>query len=159
MKRFNKYILNDGSIYWHKLYFDLMPEWMCKYSPPLGFYNYAAYLYQPHKYVIELYKQGKWFIQRGYRGYADCDVWSIDSYLAKWMPHALLQLKRTKMGYPAGSSEENWDDKLNKMIRCFETAKKIQNWEFGTPEEAKALHDSFKRDFDIIKNNFFHLWD
>ena len=90
----NKYRLTNGKIYWHRLYFAIVPEWMTRYAPPFGSYNYAAMLYQPHKYVMDLYYEVKWFIQRGRRGYSDRDTWSLDQYLASWMPEALERLEK-----------------------------------------------------------------
>lgn len=40
------------------------------------------------------------FIQRGRRGWADQDVWSLDGYLNSWLPDALRRLRDTKQGVP-----------------------------------------------------------
>jgi hypothetical protein len=154
-----KYRLKDGSIYWHKLYFDLVPKWMTRYSPPLGDYNYAAYLYQPHKYVITLLDQAKWFVQRGYRGYSDRDTWSIDWYLCAWMPDALETLKKRKIGHPLGLTKRTWDARLDRMINAFIIARKIQNYDYRTTEECQAALKQFRRDFNLVKIHFFSLWD
>lgn len=154
-----KYRLKDGSIYFHKLYYDIMPAWMTKYAPPLGDYNYAAYLYQPHKYVIALWDHAKWFIQRGYRGYADCDTWSIDGYLCDWMPEALEALKKRKIGRPQGLTNKTWHDKLNRMINAFRIARKIQNGDYKTAEETQAAMKQFRKGFNLVKMHFFNLWD
>lgn len=42
----------------------------------------------------------KYKIQRAQRGWADCDVWSLDNYLSQWLPDALRHLKETKHGIP-----------------------------------------------------------
>jgi len=52
------------------------------------------------RYVKDRYREVKWFIQRGRRGYSDQDVWGIDTYLANWLPMALRQLSKTKHGIP-----------------------------------------------------------
>jgi hypothetical protein len=156
---FDKYRLNDGSIYWHKLYFAIVPVWMTKYGPPLGDMNYAAYLVAPHKYAIDVYYRIKWFIQRGYRGYADCDVWSIDSYLAGWLPLALWDLKKHRLGHPGGLTNKTWGDKLDRMIDAFKIAQKFHNFEYQTPEEGRVAMKQFRKDFDVFKNYFFNLWD
>jgi len=153
-----KYRLKDGSIYWHKLYFDVVPEWMTKYSPPLGDYNYAAYLYQPHKYVIALYDRVKWFIQRGCRGYSDRDAWSIDWYLCEWMPRALADLKRNTHGHTPGRTRKAWDAKLDRMINAFRIARKIQDYEYKS-EDMQAAVKQFRQDFNVVRMHFFDLWD
>jgi hypothetical protein len=154
-----KYHLKDGSIYWHRLYYDIMPRFMTRYAPPFGAYNYAGYLYQPHKYVIALYDEVKWFIQRGYRGYSDRDVWSIDWYLCSWMPQALEQLKRTTHGHPIGVSKKSWGNKLDLMINAFKIARKIQDYDYKMPKEYKLALRQFRRDFNVFKIHFFSLWD
>jgi hypothetical protein len=154
-----KCLLNNGSIYWHKLYFDNVPKWMTKYSPPLGNYNYAAYLYQPQKYLIALYDRAKWFIQRGYRGYSDRDTWSIDWYLCEWMPAALATLKKRKIGHPFGESQKSWRAKIDRMINAFVLARKIQNYDYKTTEEMQTAMKQFRKDFNLVKTHFFDLWD
>jgi hypothetical protein len=156
---FKKYRLKDDSIYWHKLYFSLVPKWMTKYAPPLGDYNYAFYLYQPHKYFITLYDQAKWFIQRGYRGYSDKDTWSIDWYLCSWMPQALETLKKRKMGHPVGLNRKSWYAKIDRMINAFKIARKIQNYDYKTTAEVQAAVKQFRKDFDVFKNHYLSLWD
>lgn len=151
--------LKDGSIYWHKFYYAIMPRFMTRYSPPLGSYNYAFYLYNPHKYIVDLYYEAKWFIQRGYRGYSDRDVWSISWYLCEWMPKALAQLKRTTHGYPVGLTNKVWHAKLDRMINAFKIAGKIQNYDYKTTEEARLAMQQFRRDFNLVKTHFFSLWD
>lgn len=153
------YRLKDGSVYWHKLYFAIIPNWMTKYSPPLGNYNYAAYLYQPHKYIIALYNQAKWFIQRGYRGYSDRDTWSIDYYLCEWMPKALETLKKRKIGHPVGLTNRSWSDRLDRIANAFKIARKIQDYDYKTTAEVQAAMKQFRKDFNLVKIHFFDLWD
>jgi hypothetical protein len=83
----------------------------------------------------------KYKIQRAQRGWADCDTWSLDNYLAEWLPAALRHLKEHQHGFPASmfdendSNEENnycaseeaydratakWDSILQTMIEGFE---------------------------------------
>lgn len=154
-----RYRLSDGSIYWHRVYFDLVPNWMTKYAPPGGDYNYAAYLYQPHKYIIALYDQVKWFIQRGYRGYSDRDTWSIDYYLCSWMPQALATLRKRKIGTPIGLTKKQWNAKLDRMINAFKIARKIQDYDYKTAKECQAAVKQFRKDFNLVKVYFFNLWD
>jgi hypothetical protein len=151
-----KYRLNDGSIYWHKLYFNIVPKWMTKYSPPLGDYNYAAYLYQPQKYLIALYDHAKWFIQRGYRGYSDSDVWDLASYLSGWMPDALKQLERTKHGTPIGMTPNGWATRLRLMREGFVAVKEMDNLVF---EDYKPLKRKMDKGLKMFAKHFLDLWD
>src|SRR6266853_4104629 len=115
-----KYRLSSGNIYWHKLYFAIMPKWMKKYSPPFGDYNYAAYLYQPHIYLIELYDNVKWFIQRGCRGYSEREVWGWCTHHANMMIGVLRHLRKYKHGHPIGLTPGKWAKKLNVMEQGFQ---------------------------------------
>lgn len=54
----------------------------------------------------------KYKSQRAQRGWADCDVWSLDSYLAEWLPNALRHLKVTKHGTPCAMFT---DEELNRQ--------------------------------------------
>lgn len=91
-----------------------------------------------------LYREAKWFIQRGRRGWADCDTWSLDDYLSGWLPGALRHLKEHKHGVPCnmfeaadcdedGNSTEagmktasaRWDDIMDKMIAGFKAHQRI----------------------------------
>lgn len=90
----------------------------------------------------------KWTWQRGRRGYADCDVWSTDSYICSVVVPMLRQLKKAR-SYPAGSMPEGsdytdyteadsqrwqkeWDERLNTMIAGFEAAYAILD---GPPDQ------------------------
>lgn len=115
-----KYLLKDGSIYWHSLYFGIMPKWMTNNSPPGGDCNYAAYLYQPHKYFIALYDHVKYFIQRGMRGYSERDVWGWYSHHAIMMVGVLQHLRKYKHGTPIGLTPRKWSEKLNIMEQGFQ---------------------------------------
>jgi hypothetical protein len=107
---------------------------------------YRFFKYSTFGSVRRMYREVKWFIQRGKRGWADCDTWSIDYYLNGWMPDALRYLKKNKCGIPmsvfptgpeytkdcGNPTEEaseiaarNWDEILDKMIGGFEASQRI----------------------------------
>jgi hypothetical protein len=156
-----KYRLKDGSIYWHKLYYSMVPSFMTKYSPPGASGNYAYFLIRPHKYLEDLYNNARYFIQRGYRGYSDRDVWSIDWFLTGIMPKMLRQLKQTSHGHPIGMGPKLWRNKLEKMAQTFEIGRMIEEYDFD-PRDRYAC-DKLKRVFerrmqDFVKY-FFSLWD
>src|ERR1700739_4230613 len=108
---------------------------------------------------FRIYRELRWFIQRGRRGWADCDTWSLDNYIDGWMPDALRYLKEHKHGTPGSMftaedciaegdwqgnpSEEGhvraaarWDAIMDKMIAAFEAHRKqdhgIYEEELGT---------------------------
>lgn len=48
----------------------------------------------------DCYRAIKGFIQRGKRGYADCDIWQFDTYLAKMIFNGVKEIKEIKHGVP-----------------------------------------------------------
>ena len=73
------------------------------------------------------------FIQRGIRGWADEDVWNLNSYLTKIIKETVIQLKKTNHGYLAdfveGKTDEEMENESNRIydgiIYTFKTAEDI----------------------------------
>lgn len=74
-----------------------------------------------------IFREIKWFFQRGKRGWADCDTWSLDHYITSWMPEALKYFKENCHGYPANISREEWDNILKEMILGFKADREKDN--------------------------------
>jgi len=55
------------------------------------------------------------------------DTWNMDHTLALIIHPMLIQLKKTKHGYPAHLTEERWDEIMDEMIWAFEQ-KTNENW-------------------------------
>ncbi len=53
----------------------------------------------------------KYFYQRGRRGWADCDVWNLDTYLVRVVSESLVALGDTTHGYPARLDDLSTEDK------------------------------------------------
>lgn len=94
------------------------------------------------------YYNVKYFIQRGSRGWADRDTWSLDSYLANVLSYSLCYLKEHKHGTPmsvfptepeyideTGNPTDEayeiatarWDEVMNKMIAGFEAHQRLDD--------------------------------
>ena len=79
---------------------------------------------------MNLFREIKWFIQRGKRGWADCDAWGVSDYLNDILPQLLRRLKG-QTGCPsefydaeATNNEcHRWDEALETMAQGFEAAK------------------------------------
>jgi len=118
-----RYRLKDGGIYWHRLYYDLMPKFMCNHSlPGIGGYNLAHYLIRPHEIFMDYGRQVKWFWQRGTRGWADQDAWGWYSHHSVMMVGVLQYLRKYKHGYPIGLTPGKWAKKLKAMEEGFQAA-------------------------------------
>jgi hypothetical protein len=125
----------------------------------------------------DVYRNVKWFIQRGRRGWADCDTWSLDYYLNGWMPDALRHLKAHKHGTPlsvfptdpeyikdCGNPTDEaeaiaiarWDAIMDKMIAGFEASWRINDglYEKELGEYPMRRPDGVSRDaWDKVKDD------
>ena len=88
------------------------------------------------------YRTVKYFCQRGYRGYADCDAWDADSYLENITLGVIKRLKENNMGYPASlcdyapgqeepeghvdSGAEKWQTILSEIIEGLEASYELK---------------------------------
>jgi len=139
-------------------YYEIMPEWTTKHSPFDMGYNYAHYFRAPHTFVRDLYNQVKWFIQRGQRGYADCDIWSLDFYLSKWMPAALKRLETNNIGHPFGMTRRGWNTRLRIMREGFEAAHEIGD-KMPDRHELNRLERKMNKGLKMFAKHFLSLWD
>lgn len=122
--------------------------------------------------------------QRVTRGWADCDVWSIDSWLCGVIPPAVDKLRTNDFGYPSGLEPEQWTQILTEIADGFRAGKLIGEVpeEFITLSETeiddlfgrgpKPIYDwdgigayqaeqrkKFEHGMDLFKQYFFNLWD
>jgi len=98
----------------------------------------------------------KWFVQRGRRGWADCDLWNMDNHLGKVISEMLKELKRIQHGYPAYLEEEEWDEILDSMIKGFELVSDMGNdfidISFVNSESVKSwFKDNYQREIENDK--------
>lgn len=73
-------------------------------------------------------RKAKWFYQRGKRGWADCDVWSFDDYLARVIADGLEHLAKTTHGYPANFSFKNRLDGMTRLVSVDEKDHQLEKW-------------------------------
>lgn len=89
-----------------------------------------------------------WFIQRGRRGWADCDTWSFDSYLCKVISGGTRYLATHVHGCPHELYKDDncakWDKILIEIAEGFEANLKIQNDEVLDYSESDKLYDNEK---------------
>ena len=110
-------------------------------------------------------KRIRWFVQRGRRGYADCDWWAMDFFLVGIILPMLKRMKADEIGYPGygkASTPEKWDALLDEMIEGFTVAQKIIDGDYP-PEQFLELLAQDKKVFEkkakVFIKWFFHLWD
>jgi len=120
----------------------------------------------------------KYFIQRGKRGYADCDLWDFDVYLAKTLTNALKDFKKINQGIAPNIyrkyinrkdltqkqkdelAKKEWNTILDIMIRGFSIVPKLFE---GKVLNNKILKEGYMYElgiaFDFLKKYYFDLWD
>lgn len=107
----------------------------------------------------DTYRNIKYFIQRGKRGYSDRDVWGLQHYMTDVMINSLKDLKGQLHGYPCGQNnvqsiqtddkeEEGmieWKRILDEIIWTFETITKINdhNWYMVDDERSRKRMEKF----------------
>lgn len=125
----------------------------------------------------------KWFIQRGKRGFADCDIWQFDYYLSNLIEKGIKRLSEISHGIPNNLKDlDEWKDILEKIQRSFHIAKLIANGEWiyvsfddWTEEKYKENKKTFNRHNVIVmdletviryeeglflfKKYYYDLWD
>jgi len=136
-------------------------------------YSNRYYITHPWEWVRELWLSLKWFLQRGARGYSDCDVWGLDSYLASWMPQAIRSIN--KKGYPicgeqcgisseVEENEKHWNEVLIKTARGFEIPLE-QDELLGKvePQDFQEAYEKLEKEriecFHEFGKHFNYLWD
>lgn len=148
-------------------YYKIVPRWMKNGSPIGGSYNYAYYLIHPWRLASDWYYQCKWFLQRGHRGYADCDVWGWCSYMARVNAAALHRLASSKYGHPCGMTQPGWRSRLAKMADGFEAFTEDENdctsyRRLSRREHARLVRDRERRTakgLGLWAKHFWSLWD
>lgn len=118
--------------------------------------------------IGSFFRKIKWFIQRGKRGYADCDLWNLDTYLEGVMSKGLRGLAKMTSGYPNSyETFDSWQKQLNDIADLVEKFNpdncldwdsnfiKDSDWKKAEEESAIAREAAF----DWFKNNWNSLWD
>ena len=118
----------------------------------------------------KIYRKIKKFIQRGFRGWAEEDVWSLHYHLARIISESVHRLRLTSHGYPCVLKDEyEWDDILSKiemafslamyedaLIRFVDCKESPSGYKTARNEE---MEKSIEEGMDLFKKYFFNLWD
>ena len=130
---------------------------------------------------MRILRKIKWFLQRGRRGWADCDLWSLDMYLSGWMPHAMRRLIKIKHAVPTeilmqfefpdesgNFSKESiekaivrWSDTLEKIALGFEAANTLTNLDYNWKDDAEyeRLKQLKRTGLTLFVEHYDSLWD
>lgn len=94
-------------------------------------------------------RQALWFVQRGKRGWADCDVWNLDEYYTKLMLETLRRLEANLHSYPSEFDKSSdglkqWRKILKTIIAGLEAKRRIQD--FYIYPELQADWEALRRE-------------
>lgn len=146
-------------------------------------------IYRIPAIICDIPYEIKKFWQRGRHGYADVDVWSLDSYLNSIIFNGVIKLRDNLHGHPQELTLNKWKRILEKIIWTFETAINIKNGKYIYMEPdkrsesyyikckkmAKNLNkdleenshyvmtfaecEKYEEGWQLFQKWFFHLWD
>lgn len=116
---------------------------------------------------MNLYRNIKYFIQRGKRGYADCDVWDLDLYLAKVISGSVNRLKEIHHGGPYELFDESaegretwkWEGVLDQIVEGFQI---LHSCGYDGPDGKGFNADNQKKvdtAFTLLRKYWGSLWD
>lgn len=128
-----------------------------------------------------MFKELKYFITRGKRGFSERDLWSAHDYLCDIIPQMVRSYKNG-YGCPqefydkknVNKECQKWNDTLEEIAQGFEAAKEITDCHFYfdwknnkkigyihdyNPKKNKELTKKYERGQELFKKHFFSLWD
>ena len=113
-------------------------------------------------------KEIKWFIQRGKRGYADCDWWNLDSHICKIVIGGIDDIMY--QGSHVGCIGKGWDEwplndpnarRVHNLYRRIKRFFEIHQMYMDDPRwyDNKELRRQYKASGLLFIRNFKRLWD
>jgi|GEM_PF-3227162 len=106
-----------------------------------------------HEYVVLLPRKIKWFIQRGRRGYCDCDVWNMNNHICDVIIGMVKKLQKNKMGWPSclGTEDEGqqkWNSILEKILKGFELKRDVINMDAIPFIEGDSNNEAYRKSME-----------
>lgn len=114
----------------------------------------SYYLLRPWEFFKDTYREIKSFLQRGYRGYADNDVWGLDEYLSRVISETTGHLAKNTSSYPGGMTFSNW----KKILRQISKDIQIKD-HYKTEKEQSQSYAKQQEALKLFVKYFCHLWD
>jgi hypothetical protein len=116
----------------------------------LGNYVHSNWWRRPWELPYDLYREARDFIHRGLYGFSKSDTWSLNDYLASWIPSALEVYKHDHLVHE-GLDFDLMQDGFKAVIELGEG--------FPKEEELKGLQARADKGLQHFKDNFQRLWN
>lgn len=137
------------------------------------FVNLPRYIQNIPSYPRDFYRECKWFIQRGRRGWSDRDSWSIADYLCCIMPEMLDHM--VEYSHSTGGTrnpetgeyewdKDRWEKVLKDISQGFKAGRTILDLEHIYPHDKsdwkfKQERAELEAGLDLLKEHLLGLWD
>lgn len=134
-----------------------------RHHPRSGIAGKNAYYWMSHPWrLYEIpalwWRQLGWMVQRGRKGYSIYDTWSLDSYILKWLPQAIADMRANTHSHPIDMTHDEWltvlttiEDGLNAGVRVLDVGR--------TDDETVCDREQFEFAWALMGKVFFNLWD
>jgi len=129
-----------------------------------------------------MFREIKYFIQRGRRGWSDRDAWDADHYLNDIIPGMVRKIAKNGFGCPddlydktcVNNECHKWAEVLEEIAQGFEAARDIKNlkyffaWDKNgkdlytheyKEEKQKQLAAKYDRGMELFCKYYLNLWD
>lgn len=105
----------------------------------------------------------KYVYQRARRGWADHDLWDADNYIVDLLVGMLQRYKIAAIGYPADTTEEAWDARIDEIIWGLRQYQMFMSEGHTTaPEDYMEAQDAalraLKRSFELLGEDLPGIW-
>jgi hypothetical protein len=101
----------------------------------------------------------KYFVQRGLRGWANCDTWSLYDYLNEVLPEAIGHLKYHTHSIPMSITEEEWNKILTEIQVGFFASRSIADAKYENRGQLKELTKTQNKGLHLFAKWYGDLWD
>lgn len=104
----------------------------------------------------------KYAWQRANRGYADCDIYSLDAWLTDVIPRALRDFNKLDNSHPPTIPMDEWHTIIEKIAKHLEDSRYDilpQRYESDKFAYFEYLEQNKNIALDLLKEHWYDLWD
>ena len=99
-------------------------------------------------------RESEFSLQRIARGFDDSETWSLTDTISNFIIPRLKIFREINPSTPCGMTSQEWDNKIDKMIRAFELTVKDKGSRNWSESEDKEVDEGL----DLFREWFMALW-